>query len=281
MIITPFDPWQNTWCSCPKKYSLSPYTGCAHGCLYCYATSYIPDFFTPRPKKDFLARLKKDILKIPANSIIAIANSSDPYQPLEKSLRLTREALKIIAEKNLRVNLVTKSSLITRDHDIIKNMQTSVAITLTTLKPALAKKLEPFAATPQKRLAALKKLSRSNFTAIRFDPIICGINDEEMENIITAAKNHGARQIITSTCKIKPDNFNRLLKAFPGKNATWQNLYFRNSHKISGQFYLEEKLRLQLIERCRTATLNAGLKFSSCREGLSHLNTGTCDGSIT
>jgi DNA repair photolyase len=280
MLLTPFDPWQNNRCTCPKKYSLSSYTGCGHGCLYCYATSYIPDFFAPRPKKDFLARLKKDILNVPPGALVAMANSSDPYQPLEKKLCLTREALKIIAEKNLRLTLVTKSALIARDCDIIKNMHCSAAITITTLKPNLAKEIEPRAPAPQKRLAALEKLSKSIFTAVRLDPIICGINEAEIEDIVMAAKNHGARQIITSTYKAKPDNFKRLQAGLPVQTAKLQNLYFKEPHKISGQFYLEESLRLKLIERCRTAALSAGLQFSSCREGFGRLNTATCDASV-
>jgi len=276
----PFDPWQSRWCTCPGKYSLSPYAGCSHGCLYCYAASYIPDFFTPRPKKDFLIRLKKDIFRIPAGALIAIANSSDPYQPLEKTLRLTRETLKIIAEKNLSLNLVTKSALIARDCDIVKNMRCSAAITITTLKPGLAKKLEPMAPAPQKRLAALEKLSKFIFTAVRLDPIIYGINEKEIDNIIMAAKNHGAKQIITSTYKAKPDNFKRLQTAFPAQAEGLKNLYLKNPHKISGQFYLEENLRLKLVERCCTAALSAGLKFSSCREGFGQLNTATCDGTV-
>ncbi len=63
-LITPFDPWQNKLCRCPQKLSLSPYTGCAHGCLYCYAAGYIRGFSDPRPKVDFLARLKKELVKI-------------------------------------------------------------------------------------------------------------------------------------------------------------------------------------------------------------------------
>jgi DNA repair photolyase len=89
-LITPFDPWKNKYCTCPDKLSLSPYTGCAHNCLYCYAASYIRDFSNPRPKKDFIKRLENEIKKIPEGSIIAVANSSDPYQPMEDKLQLTR-----------------------------------------------------------------------------------------------------------------------------------------------------------------------------------------------
>ena len=83
-IIRPFDPWGSSYCTCPKKFSLDPYTGCAHQCIYCYATSYIPNFYSPRKKKDLLKKVFKDCQKIPENSLISIANSSDPYQPFEE-----------------------------------------------------------------------------------------------------------------------------------------------------------------------------------------------------
>jgi DNA repair photolyase len=115
---------------------------------------------------------------------------------------------------------------------------------------------------------------------VRLDPIIYGINEKEIENIVTAAKNHGARQIITSTYKAKLDNLKRLQTAFPAHAIKLKGLYLKDQHKINGQFYLEENLRLKVVERCRTATLKCGLKFSSCREGLAQLNTASCDASI-
>ena len=76
-LIIPFDPWNNKLCACPQKYSLSAYTGCGHNCRYCYASSYIRNFFLPRPKKDFLKRLEKEIEKVPAGIFITIARSEE------------------------------------------------------------------------------------------------------------------------------------------------------------------------------------------------------------
>ena len=130
------------------------------------------------------------------------------------------------------------------------------------------------------RASGLKSVKAGDVVEVRLDPIIGGTNDEEIENIVMAAKNHGTRQIITSTYKAKPDNFKRLQTAFPAQAKELKSLYFENPHKVNGQFYLEEKLRLKLIKRCHAAALNAGLKFSSCREGFGQLNTATCDGSV-
>jgi DNA repair photolyase len=99
-IIKPFDPWGSPYCTCPKKFSFDPYTGCVHRCIYCYATSYIPNFYFPRRKRDLIKRVLKDCQKIPENFLISISNSSDPYQPLEEKYKEFRECLKIFQNFN-------------------------------------------------------------------------------------------------------------------------------------------------------------------------------------
>ena len=141
-LISPFDPWKSRLCNCPPKYSLSPYTGCGHGCLYCYASSYIPNFYQPRPKKDFLKRIQKELERVPPFTYLTISNSSDPYQPLERKERLTKSLLKILFQHNLRIMIVTKSDLILENIKLIEAQQSVViAITLTTLNQNLAKNL--------------------------------------------------------------------------------------------------------------------------------------------
>ncbi|MDI6639569.1 MAG: hypothetical protein QMD78_01965, partial [Methanocellales archaeon] len=88
-VIRKFDPWGDPLCTCPPKYSFSPYTGCSHRCAYCYITSYIPNAFNCRPKKDLLKRVKKDVSKVDLAIPISISNSSDPYPPEEKDVLLT------------------------------------------------------------------------------------------------------------------------------------------------------------------------------------------------
>ena len=268
-LITPFDPWHGRLCTCPAKYNLSPYTGCGHGCLYCYASSYIPRFDQPRPKKDFIARLKKEIKKIPAGSTLTMANSSDPYTPPEKHLRLTQQALKILAGHPVRLLLVTKSDLILRDIDILKNLPVVVAITVTTLSQSLAKRLEPGAPAPAKRLKALAELSRNMPVLARLDPIIPGLNENEIEALVKAAKDSGCRQITTSVYKARPDNLARLRRAFPLKRYAW-----------------EKSERKYILERIKKLCADHQLGFATCREGLpagrqdlSTMSTCVCDGS--
>jgi len=289
-LITRFDPWKGNLCTCPAKYSLSAYTGCSHNCLYCYASSYIRGFSRPREKKDFLKRLEKGIDKVPKGSLIAMANSSDPYLPLERELNLTRAALKIMKERDLNINIITKSSLILRDLDILKGFSVRggsasggkkivVSISLTTLNKELAKKLEPNSPSPQERLRAVKGLSLHLPVAVRLDPLIYPLNTEEIEETIREIKIAGAKQIITSTYKVKPDNFKRMAVTFSEYKELWQKLYLEQGEKIGGYAYLSQSLRKDLINKVREIALSQGLEFSSCREGFNSLNTANCDGS--
>ena len=279
-LITPFDPWKGNLCTCPTKYSLSAYTGCTHGCLYCYASSYIRRFSQPREKKDFLRRLEKEIKKVPKGSLITMANSSDPYLPLEGELKLTRQGLEIIKEYDLRMSIVTKSSLILRDLDILKSFEKIVvSISLTTLDKELTKKLEPYSCPPQERLRVIKELSPYLPVAVRFDPLIYPLNTEEIKETMREIKKSGAKQIITSTYKVKPDNFKRMTAAFPEHKQLWQDLYSKQGEKTNGYTYLSRTFRENLIKEVRKITLVEGLEFSSCREGFGNLNTANCDGS--
>ncbi|MBU2043657.1 MAG: radical SAM protein [Candidatus Omnitrophica bacterium] len=279
-LITSFDPWRNKLCSCPAKYSLSAYTGCNHGCLYCYASSYIKDFGRPREKKDFLKILSREIKKIPPGSIITIANSSDPYLNLEKKIKLTRQALEILKNYDLKINLVTKSSLVLRDLDLLKNMKKIlIAISLTCLDQKLARKLEPRTPSPQERLKTLKSLSAYLPVVVRLDPLVYPLNTENLESLIKQIKSSGAKQIITSTYKIKPDNFKRMVSTFRQHQNLWQALYLEKGERKNNYIYLPEKLRKDLISRVKKLALAENLGFSSCREGFNQLNTALCDGS--
>ncbi|UCC95245.1 MAG: radical SAM protein [Candidatus Omnitrophota bacterium] len=279
-LITPFDPWKGKLCTCPKKYNLSAYTGCSHGCLYCYASSYIKNFFNPRPKKDYIKKLEREIKKIPKNSFITMANSSDPYLDLEKDLQLTRKTLTVLKKFRQRVMIVTKSSLVLRDLDILKKFgKIVVSISLTTLKENLAKKLEPFASSPKERLQAIQRLSKYIPVVVRFDPLIYLLNTTETRKLIEEVKSRGAKQIITSTYKVRPDNFQRILRQFPQYRNLWEKLYMEDGERIGGYIYLSMELRKKLIKEVRNISKSFKLEFSSCREGFHKLNTKKCDGS--
>jgi len=280
MIISNFDPWKSKLCTCPLKYSFSPYVGCSHGCLYCYASSYIKNFNKPRAKKNVIRKLKEEIKKIKDKRYVSIANSSDPYQELEKKLKLTRESIKIFLKNNFKILILTKSDLILRDLDILKNSSVVVSITITTLENWKAKKLEPNAPSPEKRIETLRILSENNIpTVVRIDPIIPLINDCEIEEIVKTVAENGAKHIVSSTYKVKKDNWERMKNEFPEEMKKLEHFYFSRGEKIHGYLYLPKNIRYNLMRRVFEEAKKYGLSFSVCREGFFELNTSICDGS--
>jgi len=280
-VIRDFDPWGDKLCTCPKKYSFSPYTGCDHRCLYCYITSYVPRAFECRPKDDLIERTKRDLRHIDRHRAISMSNSSDPYPPIEAKLRLTRSCLELLAREGCRVLVITKSDLVARDADLLIQMPAAVSVTITTLDEKLSRKLEPNAPSPRRRLNAIEKLVGSGVpVTIRLDPIIPFLNDEGVEDIIGAAASRGVKHVTSSTFKPRFDSWRRIQSAFPDAAARLAPLYFSQGRRHRRSWYLPRELRLELMGRVRTACDEHGLTFATCREGMPELTTGkTCDGS--
>jgi DNA repair photolyase len=188
--------------------SFNPYRGCEHGCAYCYARpthEYLGlsaglDFESKLFVKDDAPNLlrKKLSSKSWKPQYVMMSGVTDCYQPIERHLRLTRKCLKVFAEFRNPVGIVTKSDLVTRDIDILQTMTdpdtANVIMSITSLDPALANKLEPRASTPAKRLRAVEKLRKAGIrTGIMIGPVIPGLNDHEISNIIKAAADAGAQ----------------------------------------------------------------------------------------
>jgi DNA repair photolyase len=279
MILGPFDPWKSQLCTCPAKLSLNPYTGCPHGCLYCYASSYIPRFAECRPKVDLLKRLARESSKIRPGTLVAMSNSSDPYPPLEKELRLTRGCLRILKERGLYVQVVTKSHLVAQDAELLADMLACVAITVTTLQDSICRRLEPGAPLPAKRLAAMAELAEKGVAvSARIDPIIPGINDEEIEQLVIAVSRAGAGHITSSTYKARPRNIKKIVSAFPQEGAALKSL-FAGGCIIAGSSYLPADTRFDLMQRVKESAQGESVTFSSCREGTATVPGIHCDGS--
>lgn len=190
--------------------SINPYRGCEHGCVYCYARpshAYLGlspglDFETRLFYKPDAARLLDAELRKPGYrcSMISLGANTDPYQPVERRLGVTRSILEVLQRFRHPVSIVTKgAALIERDLPLLAEMAreglASVAISITTLDPALKRTLEPRAASPQARLRALQLLSEAGVpTMIFFSPLIPFVNDAEMERVLEAGAAAGARQ---------------------------------------------------------------------------------------
>ena len=274
-VLREFDPWKGELCTCPRKYSLQPYTNCQFGCLYCYATSYIRQPFGP--KKNFLERLKRDLKKADKSKVINMSTSSDPYPWIEEKLMLTRRAIELILRSGFKLLITTKSHLVSRDVDLLRTGNAAAMVTITTLDSDLAKKMEPAAPSPNLRLKALDALRESGVPfGVRIDPIVPGVN-EDFEDVLKEVLERGASHITFSIYKAKPDNLRRMAAIFPHL----KDLYKRGV-KIGGYTYLPTEVRSRIIKKIiETADkYKSKYKFTYafCREGVI-TDSPSCDGS--
>lgn len=277
-MISTFDPWRSNLCTCPPKLTFNPYTGCDHACVYCYASSYIPKFFRCRPKKDLIPRLEREAAKL-KGELISISNSSDPYPSLEAETGLMRKCLEILSRCNCKIQVVTKSNIVVRDIDFLKKTQSMVTLTITTDNDNISKIIEPNAPPSSQRLKAAETLIRKGIpTSVRVDPIIPFANGNP-ENLVETLASIGVKHVTSSTYKVKPGNWKRFSMALPKTAEKLKPFYFEKGERIGRSIYLPKELRLKLMEKVAVLAKKYGVQFGTCREGLSHLNTATCDGS--
>ena len=277
-LIAPFDPWRSSLCTCPAKLTLNPYTGCDHNCLYCYAQTYIPHFETCRPKKNLLKRLALEATKLRGETI-SLSNSSDPYPRIDSDLGLTREALKTLTHSFCKIQIITKSTLVARDADLLREAPATVALTITTHHDDLSRILEPSAPNPSRRLKTLEILKMQGIpVSVRIDPIIPYVNSE-CEDLVEEIASIGVKHITVSTYKPRNRDWKRLSQALPDIAKKLAPLYWTQGEHSGGCLLLPRDLRSRLLSKVRQAALHRGLQFAVCREGLSELNTAPCDGS--
>jgi DNA repair photolyase len=187
--------------------SINPYRGCEHGCIYCYARpahAYMGlspgiDFETKLFFKPEAARLLERELSKPGYEPrrIHIGGNTDPYQPVERRLLITRGVIQVLDRFNHPFSIITKGALIARDADIMGAMAernlVSASVSVTTLDRKLARIMEPRAATPERRLQAIGALAAAGVpTSLSFAPVIPGLNDHELEAVLARGKEVGA-----------------------------------------------------------------------------------------
>ncbi|MBO0905508.1 PA0069 family radical SAM protein [Jiella sonneratiae] len=216
--------------------SINPYRGCEHGCVYCFARP-THAYMGMSPGLDFETRLfaKPNAAELLERELarrgyevksIAIGTNTDPYQPIEKDRRIMREILEVLEAANHPVGIVTKSALVTRDIDILARMAAKglakVALSVTTLDRTLARAMEPRAATPARRLDAVKALSEAGVpTMVMTAPIIPGLNDSEIERLLEAAVTAGAKEagyvLLRLPLEVAPLFKDWLLRHYPNR----------------------------------------------------------------
>lgn len=216
--------------------SINPYRGCEHGCAYCFARpthAYMGlsaglDFEAKLFAKPDAARMLERELAKPGYEprTIAIGTNTDPYQPVEREWRIMREVLEVLEAYDHPVGIVTKSALVMRDIDILARMAekglAKVALSITTLDRKLARTMEPRAATPPRRLEAMRALSDAGIpVSVMVAPVIPALNDQEVERILESAHTAGAREagyiILRLPLEVAPVFKDWLLRHYPDR----------------------------------------------------------------
>lgn len=198
---------QNDSPDVPFRYSINPYRGCEHGCVYCYARPS-HELLGMNAGLDFESRIMvkrnaPQLLRAELadeqwqGELIAISGVTDCYQPAERKLRLTRGCLEVMLAARQPVGIVTKNVLVTRDLDLLVELAAQrlvhVYVSLTTLDAELARTMEPRTATPQARLRTIRQLSAAGVpTGVMTSPVIPGLNDQEIPRLLAAAAEAGA-----------------------------------------------------------------------------------------
>jgi len=237
----------------PFDQSINPYRGCEHGCIYCYARPSHA-FLGQSPGLDFETKIwaKHDAAELLVQELarssyrcspIALGANTDPYQPIERKLGITRRIVEVLSRHDHPLTIVTKSAAVLRDIDLLAPMAekglAAVAVSVTTLDPELARKMEPRAAAPHRRLDVIRELSAANIpTVVMVAPVIPGLTDHETEAIMEAA----------------------------AKGRAWRATYtlLRMPHEIKDLFRnwlihhepLKAERILSLLRQCRDGRLN-------------------------
>jgi DNA repair photolyase len=191
----------------PFILSINPYRGCEHGCIYCYARpshAYLNlspgiDFETRLFAKVNAAQMLREELARPGYvcSTITIGANTDPYQPVEREWKITRAILEVVAQCNQPIGIITKNALVERDLDILAPMAekglASVFVSVTTLDHDLARRMEPRAAAPARRIEAIRRLTQAGVpVGVMVAPIVPFLTDTATEQILEAARDAGA-----------------------------------------------------------------------------------------
>ncbi|HZW08103.1 MAG TPA: PA0069 family radical SAM protein [Phycisphaerales bacterium] len=237
----------------PFTWSLNPYRGCEHGCIYCYARpghEYLEmscgiDFETKiMAKTDAPDLLRRELCRPswvkPEGTVEAITMSgvTDPYQPLERKLKITRRCLEVMAEFRQPVGIITKNALVTRDKDILGAMAKNaggngplarVTLSITSLDPRTAMVMEPRASTPRDRLRAVRELTDAGVeVSVMTAPILPGINDHEIPALLEAARDAGATNagyiLLRLPWQIKTLFLEWLVRHFPDRASRVESL---------------------------------------------------------
>lgn len=254
------------------RYSMNIYRGCSHGCIYCDSRSdcYRNDRFDQvKAKADALRVIRDDLARKAKPGVVGTGAMSDPYNPFERDLLLTRHALTLLEAYGFGAAIATKSDLITRDIDILTSISRTMPVicklTVTTCDDALAARVEPYAPSPTRRLAALEALSGAGlFTGVLLMPVLPFLEDnaENIRAVVERAADAGARFVYPAmgmTCRAGQREYfyRQLEERFPG-----QGLAGRYRRRYGTRYTCASPRARELWEVFREACLRRGLLYS-------------------
>jgi len=241
-------------------YCLNPYVGCEHNCAYCYAifmkrfTDHSEEWGSfVDVKVNFLERLEREVKKAKPG-VVMISSVTDPYQPLEEKYKLTRGSLEILSKYDFPVSIQTKSDLVLRDVDLLKNLkECEVGFTITCLDPEIQKRFEPHSSSTQERFEALKKLNEAGIdTFIFFGPVLPYFFDTEksIALLLQKALETKVKFVYIDKMNYTPSIWERvkrfLSSNFPELLPSYESNYLKmHSHNRNGSYAeeLKEKIR--------------------------------------
>ncbi len=256
------------------EYTMNLYKGCCHGCIYCDSRSAcygVRDFDTVRVKENALALVRDGLRARTRTGVVATGSMSDPYNPFERELLLTRHALELLSAYGYGVAIATKSALIMRDADILQEIKEHspvlCKITITTTDETLAAKLEPRAPTPRARLDAVERLSHQGiFTGILLMPVLPFLTDspQSVRTLVRAAAGAGARFIypafgVTLRQNQRDYFLQKLEEEFPG-----EGLRARYLHRFGARYECASPNARALWQLFTQECRDAGLLYEMC-----------------
>jgi len=254
------------------RYNMNIYRGCQHQCIYCdsRSTCYgIENFADILIKENALELLEKELKSKRKKGTVGLGSMNDPYMPIEMKMELTRGALKLIKKYSFGVHVITKSNLVVRDIDLLKEIgkvYAAVSLTITTADNKLARKIEPVAPSSSERFEAIKKLADEGIcTGIVLTPVLPFITDnkENVEEIIVKGKEAGAKYVLCWAGMTMREGqreyfYNELDKRFPGLKEKYVKRY---GNRYSYPVPEHEELYKIFVDKCKKESIKTKMDF--------------------
>ena len=292
VLIHPIDRTWEVFRFCPHRMVANIYLGCEFACAYCFARSIYPEYHEIIIARINAAeKIDKEIVRLKKRGVrqpVDLGSATDPYQPIEEKLELTRKVLTEFLKHKMPVFVVTKSDLVLRDLDIIKALREEklalVQFSLPTLDNFISQNFEGGSPAPEKRLRAIEELAEEGIRVIvRVQPVIPFINDHEemLREVIEAASAAGAQHVIAGTLKLSEtvlNNLSPVLKKF-NKFEKFLRFYVADGEiDSSGYLIPPHKYRLQILSTLAKLTMKYKMTFGTCKEGFFDLHSHRCSG---